>query len=54
MQTDGVVIEACILCADAHGVTDDLKKLDFDIKGIKGMGNPLSDYLKSGTKVLTF
>lgn len=51
MQTDGVVIEACIVCADAYGVTDDLKKLDFDIKG---MGKPLSDYLKSGAKVLTF
>jgi hypothetical protein len=51
MQTDGVVIEACIVCANAYGVTDDLKKLDFDIKG---MGIPLSDYLKSGAKVLTF
>ncbi len=51
MQADGVVIEACIVCADAYGVTDELKKLDFDIKG---MGKPLSDYLKSGAKVLTF
>jgi hypothetical protein len=51
MKTDGVVIEACIVCADAYGVTDDLKKLDFDIKA---MGKPLSDYLKSGAKVLTF
>lgn len=51
MQADGVVIEACIVCADAYGVTADLKKLDFDIKG---MGKPLSDYLKSRAKVLTF
>ena len=51
MQADGVVIEACIVCADAYGVTDDLKQLDFDIKG---MGKPLSDYLKSAAKVLTF
>lgn len=51
MQTDGVVIEACIVCADAYGVADELKKLDFDVKA---MGKPLSDYLKTGAKVLTF
>jgi hypothetical protein len=51
MQADGVVIEACIVCADAYGVADDLRKLDFDVKA---MGKPLSDYLKSGAKVLTF
>jgi hypothetical protein len=51
MQADGVVIEACVVCADAYGVADDLKKLDFDVKA---MGKPLSDYLKSGAKVLTF
>jgi len=51
MQKDGVVIEACIACANAYGIADDLKKLDFDVKG---MGKPLSDYLKSGAKVLTF
>jgi hypothetical protein len=51
MQKDGVVIEACIACATAYGIVDDLKKLDFDVKA---MGKPLSDYLKSGAKVLTF
>lgn len=51
MQKDGVVIEACIACANAYGIADDLKKLGFDVKG---MGKPLSDYLKSGAKVLTF
>ncbi len=51
MQKDGVVIEACIACATAYNVVDDLKKLGFDIKG---MGKPLTDYLKSGAKVLTF
>ncbi|MDA3818613.1 MAG: DsrE family protein [Prolixibacteraceae bacterium] len=51
MQKDGVVIEACIACATAYNVVDDLKKLDFDVKG---MGKPLSDYLKSGAKVITF
>jgi hypothetical protein len=51
MQTDGVVVEACIACANAYGVTEDLRKLGYDVKG---MGKPLTDYLKSGAKVLTF
>ena len=51
MQKDGVVIEACIVCADAYGVTDVLKNMDFVVKG---MGSPLTGYLKSGAKVLTF
>ncbi len=51
MQKDGVVIEACIACANAYGITDELKALGFDVKG---MGKPLTDYLKSGAKVLTF
>ena len=50
MQKDGVVIEACIACATAYNVVDDLKKLNFDLKG---MGKPLTDYLKSDAKVLT-
>lgn len=51
MQKDGVVIEACIACATAYNVVDELKKLNFDVKG---MGKPLTDYLKSDAKVLTF
>ena len=51
MQNDGVVIEACIACANAYGISDDLKKFGFDVKN---MGLPLTDYLKSGAKVLTF
>ncbi len=51
MQKDGVVVEACVACADAYGVTEDLRKLGYDVKG---MGKPLTDYLKSGAKVLTF
>jgi len=51
MQDDGVVIEACIACANAYGIAEYLKKLGFDVKG---MGRPLTDYLKSGAKVLTF
>jgi len=51
MQEDGVVIEACVVCANAYGVTDELKALGFDVKG---MGRPLTEYLKSGKTVLTF
>jgi len=51
MQKDGVVIEAYIACANAYGVTEDLRKLGYDLKG---MGKPLTDYLKNGAKVLTF
>ncbi|MDF1570592.1 MAG: DsrE family protein [Bacteroidales bacterium] len=51
MQNDGVVIEACVACANAYGVTEELKALGFDVKG---MGKPLTDYLKSGKKVMTF
>lgn len=44
-------LEACIACANAYGVTDELRKSGYDVKG---MGKPLTDYLKNGAKVLTF
>ena len=51
MQEDGVVIEACVVCANMYGVTETLKGLGYDVKG---MGGPLTKYLKSDAKVLTF
>ncbi len=51
MQNDGVVVEACISCANMFGVTARLQDLGFDVKS---MGVPLTDYLKSGAKVITF
>lgn len=51
MQKDGVVMEACIACATAYNVVEDLKKLDLVVKP---MGKPLTDYLKGDAKVLTF
>jgi hypothetical protein len=27
MQNDGIIIEACIVCANAYNVTDELKKI---------------------------
>ena len=51
MQADGVKVEACIACATAYGVTDELKALNYDVLG---MGEPLAKYLKRGYQVLTF
>jgi hypothetical protein len=51
MQKDGIKIEACIVCAEAYEVVDVLVKLGLDVKA---MGKPLTDYLKSGARVLTF
>ena len=47
----GIKVEACIACARMYGVENDLKELGIDVKG---MGVPLSDYLKNDYKVLTF
>ncbi len=51
MHEDGVRIKACIVCANAYGVTETLINLDLDVKP---MGKPLTDYLKKGVPVLTF
>ncbi len=51
MQNDGVVIKACVACANSYGVTDELRSFGFEVKG---MGKVLSDYLKSGARVITF
>jgi hypothetical protein len=51
MMDDGVVVEACVVCADAYNVTEVLRNLGYDVKP---MGRPLTDYLKSDRKVLTF
>ena len=51
MQKTGVVVEACVACANNYGVVDALKKLGIDVKP---MGEPLSQRLKGDWKVLTF
>ena len=51
MQEDGIIVEACIACAMGYGIVDDLKELGLPVRG---MGLPLTEYLKSGWKVLTF
>jgi hypothetical protein len=51
MQKDGVVLEACIACSNMLGVTEELKELGIDVKG---MGTALTEYLKKDYKVLTY
>jgi len=51
MTAVGVKVQACIACAKSYGLVDALRELGIEVKG---MGPPLSDYLKDGWKVLTF
>ena len=51
MQQDGIKIEACITCANMYGVSQNLAEMNIDVKG---MGMPLTRYLKEGWKTLTF
>ena len=50
IQEAGVVVEACTACANMYGVADDLKEMGIDVKG---MGIPLSNYLKEGWQTLS-
>lgn len=48
----GVILEACIWCSNQYGVTEDLKAIGIDVKG---MGTPLTKYIKDPRKeVLVF
>lgn len=51
MKGDGVEVEACVACSNMLAVTREMKALGIDVKG---MGAPLSEYLKSGAHVLTY
>jgi len=50
MQESGIIVEACIACARMYGVDDNLKELGIDVKG---MGVPLSTYLKRNYRILS-
>lgn len=50
MQDDGIIVEACVACARMYGVADELKVCEVDVKG---MGTPLTKYLKRGYRVLS-
>jgi hypothetical protein len=51
MREAGIVLEACKKCSDLLGVSESLESLHIDVKY---MGEPLTAYLKTGMKVLTF
>ncbi len=51
MMASGIVVQACVVCADMYGVADDLRTMGIEVKG---MGKPLSDLLKADWKVMTF
>jgi hypothetical protein len=51
MKKDGVIVEACVACSNMYGVTNELKVCEVDVKG---MGVPLTRYLKRGYKVVSF
>lgn len=51
MQQDGIAVEACVACAMNYGIVEELKALGVSVRG---MGLPLTDYLKNGWKILTF
>ena len=50
MQDAGIKVQACMACARMYGVDQKLAELDIDVKG---MGVPLSNYLKEGWKTLS-
>ena len=51
-KKEGVKLEACIWCTNQYGVTEDLKKMGVDVRG---MGVSLTEYIKdSGKEVVTF
>ncbi|MFP4547214.1 MAG: DsrE family protein [Fidelibacterota bacterium] len=51
LQDTGVVLTACLWCADQYDATETLEKLSIDVKY---MGQSLTEYLQSGKKVITF
>ncbi|MFC1502545.1 DsrE family protein [bacterium] len=51
LKENGVILTACKWCSDQYEVSDKLKTLGIDVKY---MGKPLTEYLKSGHKVLVF
>ena len=50
MINHGITIEACRACSDNLGVSDELTKLGINVRY---MGKALTEYLKSGEKLLT-
>jgi len=51
MMKQGLPVEACVVCADAYGVSDQLRNIGITVKP---MGPPLTNMLQAGYHVLTF
>ena len=51
LKEAGVILEACITCADMYRVSKKLVGMGVDVKP---MGQPLTQYLKDGHTVITF
>ena len=51
MQVDGIIVQACVACANMYGVADELKVCEVDVRG---MGGPLTKYLKQDYKIISF
>jgi hypothetical protein len=51
IKKDGVIVEACVACSNMYGVTNELKVCEVDVKG---MGIPLTRYLKRGYRIVSF
>ncbi len=45
MKEAGIIVKACVACARMYGVDEDLAEMGIDVKG---MGTPLTKYLKEG------
>lgn len=50
LQQAGVRVQACKACADRYGVSERLEALNVEVLFV---GQPLTDYLKGGWKVLS-
>jgi Uncharacterized protein conserved in archaea len=50
MLNMGISVEACKDCSDVCEVTDDLERLGVNVRF---MGEPLTNYIKSGEPILT-
>ncbi len=51
LQKDGVIVQACVVCANMYSVTDDLKVCSVDVRGTGGL---LTKYIKRGYKMVCF
>lgn len=51
MILQGIQVEACKACSDSYGVSEVLENLGIEVRYL---GKTLTEYLKSGKKILNF